>query len=86
MLIYDYCIQLIMSSTSVYSIRIDSRVRMMMDEIHDQNLQEEIRTLIEDIVRKKRKELLLAKARENQDLLINGIPAAQAVREDRDER
>ena len=57
-----------------------------MDEMPDQNLQEEIRTLIEQIVRRKRKELLLAKAREHQDLLISGIPAAQAVREDRDER
>ena len=57
-----------------------------MDEIPDQNLQEEIRTQIEQIVRRKRKELLLAKAREHQDLLISGISAAQAVREDRDER
>ena len=32
-----------MSSTSVYSIRIDARVKKMIEEIPDQNLQEEIR-------------------------------------------
>jgi len=75
-----------MSSTSVYSIRIDARVKKMIEEIPDRNLQEEIRTLIEQAVKRKRKEQLLAQARERQQVLPSGMPAAQAVREDRDAR
>ena len=75
-----------MSSTSVYSVRIDSRVRKMIEEMPDQNWQEEIRSLIEQSVKMKRKEQLLAKARENQHGLIAGVPAAQVIREDRDAR
>ncbi|MDP3565425.1 MAG: hypothetical protein Q8R70_13150 [Methanoregula sp.] len=75
-----------MSSTSVYSIRIDTRVRKMITEMPDQNWQEEIRTLIEQSVRKKRKEYLLSRARENQHLLMNGVASAQTIREDRDAR
>ena len=75
-----------MSSTSVYSIRIDSRVRKMIEEMPDRNWQEEIRTLIEQSVKKKRKEQLLARAREGQRTQVTGIPAAQAIREDRDAR
>jgi hypothetical protein len=76
-----------MASTSVYSIRIDSRVRKMIDEIPDRNLPEEIRSLIERAVRRKRKEQLLAQARERQQhILPDSIPAAQAIREDRDAR
>ena len=75
-----------MSSTSVYSIRIDTRVKKMIEEIPDRNLQEEIRTLIEQAVKRKRKEQLLVQARERQKVLPRGKPAAQAVREDRDAR
>jgi hypothetical protein len=75
-----------MSSTSVYSIRIDARVKKMIEEIPDRDLQEEIRTLIEQAVKRKRKEQLLAQARERQQVLPRGMPAAQAVREDRDAR
>jgi hypothetical protein len=75
-----------MSTTSVYSIRIDARVKKMIEEIPDQNLQGEIRTLIEQVVKKKRKEQLLVQARERQKVLPCGMPAAQAVREDRDAR
>ncbi|MGA2121771.1 MAG: hypothetical protein ABSG49_06965 [Methanoregula sp.] len=75
-----------MSTTSVYSIRIDSRVRKMIEEMPDQDWQAEIRSLIEQSVKMKRKEQLLSKARENQDTLITGVPAAQAIREDRDAR
>ena len=42
----------------------------MIDEIPDQNLPEEIRTLIERAVRRKRKEQLLAQARERQHILL----------------
>jgi len=75
-----------MSSTSVYSVRIDTRVRKMIEEMSDQNWPEEIRILIEQSVKKKRKEYLLSRARENQHMLITGIPAAEAIREDRDAR
>jgi len=85
-LIYNKCLHITMASTSVYSIRIDSRVRKMIDEIPDRNLSEEIRSLIEGAVRRKRKEQLLAQARERQHILPAGIPAAQMIREDRDAR
>jgi hypothetical protein len=75
-----------MSLTSVYSVRIDTRVRKMIEEMPDLNWQVEIRTLIEQSVKKKRKDYLLLKARENQHMLIPGIPSAQAIREDRDAR
>ena len=75
-----------MSSTSVYSVRIDTRVRKMIEEMPDLNWQEEIRTLIEQSVKMKRKYYLLSRARENQDLLLTGISAAQEIREDRDAR
>jgi len=75
-----------MASTSVYSIRIDSRVRKMIDEMPDQNLNEEIRVLIEQSVKKKRKDYLLARARENERTQSLGLPAAPAIREDRDAR
>ena len=85
-MIYNKCIHITMSSTSVYSIRIDSRVRKMIDEIPDRSLQAEIRSLIEGAVRRKRKEQLLALARERQHILPAGTPAAQMIREDRDVR
>jgi len=75
-----------MSSTSVYSVRIDTRVRKMIEEMSDQNWPEEIRILIEQSVKKKRKEYLLFRARKNQHMLITGIPAAQGIRRDRDAR
>ena len=75
-----------MSLTSVYSIRIDTRVRKMIEDMPDQNWQEEIRTLVEKSVKKKRKEYLLSRARDNLHTLINGMPAVQAIREDRDAR
>ncbi len=75
-----------MSSTSVYSIRVDTRVRKMIEEMPDLNFQTEIRSLIEQLVKTKRKDYLLSKARENQHLRITGITAEQAIREDRDAR
>jgi len=84
--IYNKCKQNTMSSTSVYSIRIDTRVRKMIEEMSDLNCQEEIRALIEQSVKTKRKAYLLSKARENQHRLITGMTAEQAIREDRDAR
>ena len=74
----------------VYNIRIQypdrSPVRKMIEEMPDRNWQAEIRSLIEQSVKMKRKEQLLSKARENQQRLPAGVPAAQAIREDRDAR
>jgi hypothetical protein len=75
-----------MSTTSVYSIRIDSRVRKMIDKLNDPSWQDEIRTLIERSVRKKRKAQILARAREARRSLGEGPPAADSIREDRDAR
>ncbi len=73
-----------MFSTSVYRIRIDTRIRKMIEEMPDENWQEEIWTLIGQAVKKKRKEYLLCQARKSQHLEIPGMPVANAIREDRD--
>jgi ribosomal protein L19E len=75
-----------MPSTSVYSIRIDSRVRKMIEELNDPNMQEEIRILIEHSVRKKRKDQILSRARDRNQALMNGAPSSEYIREDRDAR
>ncbi|MEN6610979.1 MAG: hypothetical protein ABFC24_09050 [Methanoregulaceae archaeon] len=75
-----------MSTTSVYSVRIDSRVRKIIEEINDPSWQDEIRILIEQSARKKRKAQILARAREAHRFLAEGTPAAESIREDRDAR
>lgn len=73
-------------TTSVYSIRIDPRVRKMMDELPGKELQEEIRALIENTVRMRRREQLLNRALKRQETKMPGMPAAQIIREARDDR
>ena len=51
-------------SNNVYSIRIDDRVRRMMDEMTDVNWQAEIRQSVERMVREKKKQKLLEEAKE----------------------
>ena len=75
-----------MSTTSVYSIRIDSRVRKIIAELDDPSWQEEIRALIERAARQKRKAKLLALAREAHGTTGEGSPAAESIRTDRDAR
>jgi hypothetical protein len=75
-----------MSTTSVYSVRIDARVRKIIEEINDPLWQEEIRALIERSARKKRKAQILARAREAHRSLKEGLPAAESIRADRDAR
>lgn len=75
-----------MSTTSVYSIRIDSRIRKMIDELDDPAWQDELRTFIEQSVRRRRKARLLARAREAHRSLGEGPSAADLIREDRDAR
>jgi len=71
-------------STSAYCVRIDTRIRKMIAEMPDDNWQEEMWTLIEQAVKKKRKEYLLCQARKSQHLEIPGMPSANAIREDWD--
>jgi len=74
-------------STNVYSIRIDDRVRRMMDEMNDVNWQAEIRQSVERMVREKKKQKLLDEAKELwTDHIPNKVGAAEMIREDRDAR
>ncbi len=74
-------------STNVYSIRIDDRVRRMMDEMNDVNWQAEIRQSVERMVREKKKQKLLEEAKELwTDQIHNKVGAAEMIREDRDAR
>jgi hypothetical protein len=75
-----------MSTTSVYSIRIDSRVRKIIDELDDPTWQDEIRTIIEQTAREKRKRQILARAREIHRTGSVELSSAESVREDRDAR
>ena len=75
-----------MSTKSVYSVRIDSRVRKMMEEMGDLDWQEKIRRLIEESVRKERKSEILARAKQAQCDQPAGPPAADAIRVNRDAR
>jgi len=72
-------------STCVYSIRLEDRVRKIMDEMPEVNWQAEIKQLVERMIREKKKQRLLAEA---QDLWThqkpNTIGAAKMIRADRD--
>jgi hypothetical protein len=57
----------------------------MMDEMRDINWQSDIRQVIEEMVREKKREKLLAEARELRKGTKNiGISASELIREDRD--
>ena len=74
-------------STNVYSIRIDDRVRRMMDEMNDVNWQAEIRQSVERMVREKKKQKLLEEAKELwKDQIPNKVGVVEMIREDRDAR
>lgn len=57
-----------------------------MEEMGDLDWQEKIRRLIEESVRKERKEQLLARAKQAHRDQPAGPPAAAMIREDRDAR
>jgi len=84
--LYTNIVNIILIATSVYSIRIDSRIRKMIDELPGCGCQEEIRNLIENTVRKKRREQLLARAQTRHDTMSAGMPAVGIIREARDVR
>jgi len=74
------------STKSVYSVRIDPRIRKMMEEMDGTDWQEKIRQLIEESVRRERRQLLLARAKQAHRDQPAGPPAASLIREDRDAR
>jgi hypothetical protein len=74
-----------MSTSSVYTIRIPTDVRKIMDEMKDVNWQSDIRQMVEDLVREKKRQTLLAEARDLRKGTKNiGISASELIREDRD--
>jgi len=72
--------------TTVYSIRIPQEVRKMMEEMKEINWQEEIRRAVEELVRNKRREKLLAEAKEIRKEMKISVSSAELIREDRDAR
>ena len=76
-----------MNTTSVYTIRVPTEVRRIMEEMKDVNWQSEIRQAVEDLVRKRRREMLLSEALEVRKATKNiGVSASELIREDRDGR
>jgi len=74
----------IMAESAVYSIRIDPRIRSLMEEMKDEDIQADIRSLIEIYVKRKRKEQLLQKATKICSQMSSGPGAVSIIREDRD--
>jgi hypothetical protein len=59
----------------------------MMDEMKDINWQSDIRLVVEDLVRERRRQKLLAEANEIRKGTKNiGVSASELIREDRDAR
>ena len=79
------CSKLNLMTKVVYSIRISEEVKKMMECI-DLNWQEELRKVVEDRVREEYKKKLLNNARELRKKMKTSVPAAELIREDRDER
>ncbi|MGV8175297.1 MAG: hypothetical protein ACP5OU_06295 [Methanothrix sp.] len=76
-----------MTTSSVYTIRIPTEIRRMMDEMKEINWQSDIRQAVEDLVRERRREKLLSEAGEIRKKTKNiGLSASELIREDRDAR
>jgi hypothetical protein len=74
-----------MTACNVDAIRIPKDVRQIMDEMKDVNWQSDIRQVVEDLVREKKRQSLLAEARDLRKGTKNiGISASELIREDRD--
>lgn len=74
-------------STTVYSIRLESNLHKMMDEMDDINWQAEIKQMVEKMIKERKKQRILARAQERwKDQVQNEIGAAVMIREDRDAR
>ena len=77
----------IMSTSSVYTVRISAEVRRMMDEMKDINWQSDIRQMIEELVREKKRQRLLAESDRLRERTKDiAISASELIREDRDAR
>lgn len=74
-----------MSTKNVYSIGIPQEIRDLMKDMRGIDWQGEIRTIVEELVRKKSKERLLTEAGELRKEMKT-IDAAELIREDRDAR
>jgi len=75
-----------MSTKTVYSIRVPVKLRKMMEEMKEVNWQEVIRTMVEELVKDKSKERLLAEAKEIRKEMKVDVSAAELIRADRDAR
>ncbi len=71
---------------TVYSIRIPQEIRKMMEEMKEINWQGEIRRVVEELVRNKKREKLLAEAKEIRKEMKISVSSAELIREDRDAR
>jgi hypothetical protein len=74
-------------ATHVFSIRVADEIHRMMEDMKDVNWNMDIRKLVEEFVKEKRRERLL----EESDSLRSrnrkiGVNAADLIREDRDAR
>ena len=75
-----------MSTKTVYSIRVPVKLRKMMEEMKEVNWQEVIRTMVEELVKDKSKERLLAEAKGIRKEMKVDVSAAELIRADRDAR
>ena len=75
-----------MSTKAVYSIRVSGELRKTMDELTEVNWQEEIRSIVEELVKNKSKEKLLADAKAIRKAMKANVSAAELIRADRDAR
>jgi uncharacterized UPF0146 family protein len=75
-----------MSAKTVYSIRVPSELRKMMEEMGEINWQEEINHFLEEFVKNKNKKKLLARAKAHRRIMKSGKSGADMIREDRDAR
>jgi len=75
-----------MSTKTVYSIRVPVKLRKMMEEMKEVNWQEVIRTMVEELVKNKSKERLLAEAKGIRKEMKVDVSAAELIRADRDAR
>ena len=75
-----------MPTKTVYSIRVPVELRKMMDEMREINWQDEIRKVVEELVKNKSKERLLAEAKKIRKDMKADVSASELIREDRDAR
>ncbi|KAF5413670.1 MAG: hypothetical protein C5S38_05855 [Candidatus Methanophagaceae archaeon] len=75
-----------MPTKTVDSIRVPVELRKTMEERKEINWQEEIRRLMEEQVKTKSKERLLADAKEIRKAMKADVSAAELIRADRDGR